>query len=707
MAEKNMPASENMIRRQLTLGHGLKKIQKKKHWSLSKDAGDIAWLVLDREDENTNTLCEDVLVELDALLEKIEATALAALVIRSAKTGGFIAGTDIRELQGMTEAVEAEARMKRAHAIIDRLAALRIPTIAVVHGHCLGGGLELALACKHRIAIEGATFGFPEISLGLHPGLGGSFRLPALIAPGEAMKMMLDGKSVDAGKARELGLVDTVVEERHVASSIEALVSRRLKPARPGSGLSRLGAVSPFRHLAVRKMRSSVARQVREKDYPAPYRLIDLWLRNGGRKSAMQAGEIRSFARLLSGATAQNLIHVFFLREHLKASGGGESGIAHVHVIGAGAMGANIAAWCASRGLRVTLSDTDEKALTAAIERAARQFGEWLHSGTEQRAAFDRLIPDFADDGLRHADLVIEAAAEKLDVKRKLLKAVSSGMKKDAVLVSSTTSLSLDTLLGVVSSPERVAGLHFFNPVSQVELVEVVSHSRVSRTVKERLTAFCGSIDRLPAPVRSSPGFLVNRALSAYLGEAFVMLEEGVRKESLDEAAEDFGMAVGPVELADRIGLDICLEVARALNPKRGKAQQTGPKWLETLVAEGRTGIKTGSGLYEYDKSGRPKKKSNRLTPHPMITDRLILPMLNSCAACLREGVVADEETLEAAMVFAAGFAPFRGGPLTYARRRGCAEIVSTLERLQEKYGERFTPDPYWLKIAASPRAMS
>lgn len=702
MAEKNMPANENLIRRQLTLGQGLKKIQKKKHWSLSKDASDIAWLVLDREDVGTNTLCQDVLLELDSLLEKIEANALSALVIRSAKINGFIAGADIHELRGMTEAADVEARMTRAHEIIDRLAALRIPTIAVIHGHCLGGGLELSLACKYRIAVEGATLGFPEVSLGLHPGLGGTFRLPALIAPGKAMNMMLDGKPVDARKAFELGLVDTVVEERHVASAIGALIARRRKPTRRRSSFARLSAVSPFRHLAVRRMRSSVARHVREKDYPAPYRLMDLWLKHGGRKSAMQAGEIHSFSKLLTGATAQNLIHVLFLREQLKARGSGKSGIAHVHVIGAGAMGANIAAWCAAQGLRVTLSDTDEKALMAAIEQAKSLFEKRLPASMEQRAAFDRLIPDFADDGVRHADLIIEAAAEKLDVKRKLFRAVASSMKKDAILASSTTSLPLDTLRGVVSSPERVAGLHFFNPVSQVELVEVVTHSRGARTVKERLMAFCGSIDRLPASVRCSPGFFVNRALSAYLGEAFLMLDEGVRKETIDEAAEDFGMAVGPIELADRIGLDICLEVARALNPKRGKAQQAGPKRLEEMVAKGHTGIKAGRGLYEYDKLGRPRKKQNRLTPHPFITDRLILPMLNSCAACLREGVVADEETLEAAMVFAGGFAPFRGGPLTYARRRGCAEIVSVLERLQEKYGERFTPDPYWLKIASS-----
>jgi len=543
-------------------------------------------------------------------------------------------------------------------------------------------------------------FGFPEVLLGLHPGLGGTVRLPELIDPIEAMKMMLTGKSAHAGKAKKLGLVDAVVEERHVDNAVRTLLGRKFGRRRGGGALR---GMQPLRGIAARKMRSTTAKRAPEEHYPAPHRLIDLWERHGGRKKALrQKEEIRSFASLLTGETAQNLIHVFFLREALKAKGKGDSGIAHVHVIGAGTMGGDIAAWCAARGLRVTLTDLNETALAAANRRAGDLFDKRLHSDMDRRDAFDRLIMDFSGDGARQADLVIEAVAEKADIKRKVFKAVAPLMKKKAILATNTSSIPLDALCAAVPFPERLIGLHFFNPVARMELVEIVSHDKASRNARERLAAFCGSIDRLPAPVKSSPGFLVNRVLTPYLSEAFVMLDEGVRKETIDQAAESFGMPMGPIELADRVGLDICLEVARTLKAGLDTPQPDVPEWLEKMVAEGRTGRKAGQGLYAYDDKGRPKKSQKRLAPHPAMTDRLILPMLNTCVTCLREGVVADEKTLEGAMIFATGFAPFRGGPLHYARARGFAEIIAVLERLQEKYGDRFAPDPHWMKLPVS-----
>nr|WP_052017339.1 3-hydroxyacyl-CoA dehydrogenase NAD-binding domain-containing protein [Nitratireductor aquibiodomus] len=362
-------------------------------------------------------------------------------------------------------------------------------------------------------------------------------------------------------------------------------------------------------------------------------------------------------------------------------------------------MGGDIASWCAARGLRVTLTDLDEKALAAAIGRAGKLFDKRLYSKIDRRDAFDRLIPDFAGDGVRQADLVIEAVAEKAEVKRKVFKAVAPLMKKGALLATNTSSIPLSELRTAVPFPERLLGLHFFNPVARMELVEVVAHDKVSDAAQARLAAFCGSIDRLPAPVKSSPGFLINRVLTPYITEAFLMLDEGVRKETIDQAAVSFGMPMGPIELADRVGLDICLEVARTMKSGLDTPLPDVPGWLEKMVAEGRTGRKAGRGLYEYDRNGEPRKSGQRLAPHPAMTDRLVLPMLNTCVTCLREGVVGDEKTLEGAMIFATGFAPFRGGPLRYARARGFAEIIAVLERLQEKYGDRFAPDPHWVKL--------
>ncbi len=511
------------------------------------------------------------------------------------------------------------------------------------------------------------------------------------------MKMMLTGKSVHAGKAKALGLVDAVIEERHVGNAVKAAIGGKLKRPRRSAGLS---GFSLFRGIAARKMRSLAAKRAPQEHYPAPHRLIDLWEQHGGgEKEVMQKEEIRSFARLLTGETAQNLIHVFFLREALKAGGKGKSGIAHVHVIGAGTMGGDIASWCAARGLRVTLTDLDEKVLAAAIGRAGKLFDKRLYSKIDRRDAFDRLISDFAGDGVRQADLVIEAVAEKAEVKRKVFKAVAPLMKKDALLATNTSSIPLSELRTAVPFSERLLGLHFFNPVARMELVEVVAHDKVSDAAQARLAAFCGSIDRLPAPVKSSPGFLINRILTPYITEAFLMLDEGVRRETIDQAAVSFGMPMGPLELADRVGLDICLEVARTMKSGLDTPLPDVPGWLETMVAEGRTGRKAGRGLYEYDRNGEPRKSGQRLAPHPAMTDRLVLPMLNTCVTCLREGVVGDEKTLEGAMIFATGFAPFRGGPLRYARARGFAEIIAVLERLQEKYGDRFAPDPHWVKL--------
>lgn len=698
MAAREVSVMEVLEPREMELGPvdlGAKQIGS---WRMAKAADGIAWLVLDRPGESANTLSEAVIADLATALGDVEAGGARALVIRSAKKGGFAAGADIRDFRGVTDAAEVEGRMRGAHAVIDRLAAMKIPTIAVIHGHCLGGGLELALACRYRIAVAGASFGFPEVLLGLHPGLGGTFRLPALIDPVEAMTMMLTGRSVYDRKARKLGLVDAVVEERHVLAAVEAAANGSLKPDRGSWKASVLG-LQPARQIAAHQMRSEAAKRAPRNHYPAPYRLIDNWEKHGGHEKDMREAEIKSFAALLAGLTAQNLIRVFFLREKLKALGKGDSGIRHVHVVGAGTMGGDIAAWCAARGMRVSLADLDAKAIARAIGRAGDFFEERLHSGIERRNAMDRLIPDFRGEGVRQADLVIEAVAEKAEVKRKVFAELAPKMKPSAILATNTSSIPLETLRADLPAPERFVGLHFFNPVTRMELVEVVAHDGASAETLARARAFCGDVARLPAPVKSAPGFLVNRALTPYLVEALLVLDEGVPKETIDKAATDFGMPMGPIELADRVGLDICLEVARMLKGSLDGTMPEIPAWLERKVAAGETGRKARKGIYDYDDKGRPKKSSDASDPPDGLADRLILPMLNTCVACLREGIVADADTLDGAMIFATGFAPFTGGPINYLRQRGVAGIVAKMTVCAQKHGARFAPDEGWAEL--------
>ncbi len=666
------------------------------HWRLRNDEDGIAWLLFDKKGASANTLSADVLAELDAVLDKLERDRPRGLVIRSAKRSGFIAGADIAQFQGATDPAAVEALLARGHAVLDRLDRLPLPTVAVIHGYCLGGGLEVALACDYRLAIDDASFGFPEVLLGLHPGLGGTVRLTRLISPVQAMTMMLTGKTERARRAKALGLVDAVTRERHVRAAVKGAVGGEWKRARQGF-LAALMNMEPARGLLASRMRSEAAKRAPRAHYPAPYALIDLWVSHGGDAAAMQKAEIASFAKLLATDTAQNLVRVFFLRDNLKNLAGGGWDGRRVHVIGAGAMGGDIAAWCAWHGFTVSLGDTKPEAIAGAVKRAADLYGKIGRDDRRRvRDALDRLVPDLKGDGVASADLIIEAVPEILDLKRKIFAGIEPKMKPDAILATNTSSIPLEQLREGLPRPQRLVGIHFFNPVSRMQLVEVVSHDQVADEVLAAARAFLGRIDRLPAPVKSAPGFLVNRALTPYLLEALLMLDAGVKKEAIDKAAVDFGMPMGPIELADEVGLDICLHVAEMLRSSLKHEMPDVPRWLKDKVAKGEFGKKTGKGLYDWKDGHAVKAQVEDTAAPPDTTDRLILPMLDVCVTCLREGVVADEKIVDGALIFATGFAPFRGGPMHYARTRGLAEVRDALKRLAETYGPRFQPDPGW-----------
>lgn len=677
-----------------------------KHFRLARDADGIAWLLFDREGASANTLSADVIEELDSVLDAVERDRPRALVIRSAKPSGFIAGADVNAFRGASDPQQVEMEIARAHRVTDRLENLGMPTVAVVHGFCLGGGFEIALACKHRIAIDDARFGFPEVMLGLHPGLGGTVRFTRLINPVPAMTLMLTGRTIDARRAKSLGAVDAVTQERHVRNAVKDAVSGKLARARPGM-LSSVLSAGPVRRFLATRMRKEAAKTAPAAHYPAPYALIDLWEEHGGDRTAMLSAEQASFARLMVTPAAQNLIRVFFLREQMKKLAGDDSGIRHVHVIGAGAMGGDIAAWCARQGLRATLADMKPEPIAGAVKRAAELYGKIIRKRIEQRDALDRLVPDMDGEGVRGADLIIEAVPEKLELKQKVYAGVEPRMKPGAILATNTSSIPLQDLRATLKSPERLVGIHFFNPVSRMQLVEVVSHDGSDLQVLAATRAFVGQIDRLPLPVKSAPGFLVNRALTPYMLEAMVMLDEKISKEAIDEAAEQFGMPMGPIELADTVGLDICLAVGDSLRAKLGDTLPPAPDWLRQKVEAGELGRKTGKGFYTW-KDGKAQKSkaageamlrsaaATKAMSQTELTDRLILPMVNVCVACLREGIVDNADLIDGAMIFGTGFAPFRGGPLHYARTRGPADLAAVLRGFAQQYGERFAPDPGW-----------
>lgn len=658
---------------------------------LQGEENDTVWLVLDRADQSVNTVSRDVIEGLAAKLDGLERETPRAIVIRSGKLAGFAAGADITGFDDMDNDGAADL-LRQGHDVLDRLAALKCPTICVVHGAALGAGSEIALACDWRIAVKGASFGFPEVQLGLHPGLGGTFRLPALIDPTEAMKMMLTGKTANADKAKKLGIADLLVEERHVKAAIDAVAKGEIDRDGPGLKARALG-FEPARKLAARQMRSETEKKAPKKDYPAPYALIDLWEEHGDDPKAMQRAEIESFAQLLATDTSKNLRRVFFLRQRLKDAAKGQDDIHHLHVIGAGAMGAEIAAWAALKGKTVTLTDVELAPLGEAVKQAKRICKDKHLNSMETRDALDRLTPDPKGDGVGSADLIIEAGPETPDVKEKIYAGLKGQMKKDAILASNTSSLKLTALRDAAPEASQFAGLHFFNPVSKMQLVEVVRHDETDDTVIRRLAAFCGAIDRLPVRVTDYPGFLVNRALTPYLMEAMVLMDDGVAKEKIDSAAIAFGMPMGPVALSDQVGLDICLHVAESLKANLDKPMPDISALLREKVEAGDTGKKAGQGFYDWSDG----------TPHPDatggpddLTDRLILPMLDACVECLRTDVARNADEIDGAMIFATGFAPFRGGPMHYAKARGISQVRDRLEELKQRHGDRFAPDPGW-----------
>jgi len=647
---------------------------KTRNWRFAVDVEKLGWLTIDTPKASVNTLGRETLAELEELVGHIEdligSGEVIGVILMSGKTSGFVAGADISEFDAMADFTILPEALKRTHALFTRIEGLQVPVVAAISGFCLGGGLELALACHYRIAVddEKTRIGFPEVNLGIFPGFGGTGRSIRQAGPVAAMQIMLTGKLLRAKQARAMGLIDKLV--RHPDNlrweARKAVLQKRT--SQPAGLVKRAMAMGLVRSYVASRMRAEAQKKARPEHYPAPYALIDLFEKHGDDWQAMSAGEIEPFVPLMGSDTAANLRRVFFLSEGLKKQGGKQKpAFRRVHVVGAGVMGGDIAAWCALRGLEVTLQDLDMARITPALKRAKALFSKRLKKPREVAAAVARLAADVEGKGVSRADVVIEAVVENLEIKRKIFAGIEGGLRSDAILATNTSSIELERIAEGLTDPARLIGLHFFNPVAQLPLVEVIRSKFNSEAAIARGAAFALAIGKSPVVVKSAPGFLVNRVLMPYMLGAVERVEKGMSKELIDAAAMAFGMPMGPIELMDMVGLDVGKSVAHEL----GHAVPADSKF-ETLVTAGKLGRKSGEGFYKWEKGKAQKGQVPEHADLAALGRELVQPLVDTTETVVAEKIVANSDLADIGVILGTGFAPFLGGPLK-ARRDGRA----------------------------------
>jgi len=668
------------------------------HFALELDAEGIAWLCIDKADSSANVLSSEVMTELNTVVDSLRESNPSGFVIYSGKQNGFIMGADINEFTSVDSPELAYEVTRQGQQIFDKIESLDCPTVAVINGFAMGGGLELVMAFDYRVAMAGKKkiLGLPEVKLGLHPGFGGTVRAVQICGVRPAMQLMLTGNPVTADKGRRIGLVDRIVGEEDWRQVAQQMIATKPPKSQPPfvERVLNLPFVRPFIKTMLIKQVSSKARK---EHYPAPYAMIDLWARLGASPRTGYEAEARSFADLMCTSTSRNLVRVFFLQNKLKGQGNKPATKAsRVHVIGAGVMGGDIAAWCALRGLDVTLQDREQKYIDPAMKRAQKLFSKRVRDDDERQATSARLRSDVSGDGVADADLIIEAIYENLEAKQALYKTVEEKMQSGAILATNTSSIRLEELRTNLKDPQAFIGIHFFNPVAVMPLVEIVRCEDTSQEALDIGFAFVKGIGKFPLECKSSPGFVVNRILAPYMTEAMHLVQEGVALASIDEAAVAFGMPIGPVELVDSVGLDVVLHVSEVLG---SKMEGPVPEKLTGMVEAGNLGRKSGQGFYSW-RDGKAEKPPKDPSSVPAdIEDRLVLAMVNEAVSCLSDGVVTDADLLDAGVIFGTGFAPFKGGPLNYARERGIDVVTARLESLATAHGSRFSPHPGWSGI--------
>ena len=633
-----------------------------RHFDISTDSKNICWAKLDVKGKSVNVLTQEVMLDLAKLLDWLEENDnLRGFGFMSGKPGGFIYGADISEFELYKSATDVLHHMQFVHGLFDRIERLKVPTCVGIDGIAVGGGLEIALAFDH-IIITGnhkTKLGFPEVNLGILPGYGGSGRAYRRVGTATATQMMLSGKPMAAFAAHEAGLIDQKVDgAEHLKPAIGAWLIEQ-KSKKP----NREQRESSADQNALNEANAKFLNRLRADHTPAPFAILDHVKRHGHSASEMSAGEMDIFPDLMVGSASKSLRRVYHLTDKIRKTARGDSAISNVHVVGAGVMGGDIAAVAAMSGLMVTLSDMNPKATELAIDRAAKLFERRLKSDDKITAAKHRLKSDPQSDGAKNADLIIEAVAEKLSVKQAVFADLEKIIKPNAVLATNTSAIPLEDIATVLADPSRLIGLHFFNPVPVLPLIEVIWSLHSNQDIVTRGMQFAGQIGKMPIRCKSSPGFLVNRALLPYMFGAMEAVASGESPEKIDQALVDFGMPMGPIELSDQVGLDVCLDVGIVLGMGPG-----AEKLLKSKCREQTLGRKTGSGFYEWSEN-RAVRSRESLEPKVSnkMARRMLAPMVDECRKAVQEGVVDSADDADAGMIFGTGFPGFRGGPINWA----------------------------------------
>jgi len=635
------------------------------HWLANIDEDGIAWLYLQTVGKSVNVLNNAVMTELECLLDRLENNKdLRGVALLSGKKGGFVYGADIHEFETLKTASEVANHMLYVHGLFNRIEALPVPSCVGVDGIAVGGGLEIALTFD-RLFITSSSktkLGFPEVNLGIMPGYGGSGRAYGRIGTKAVLDMMVSGRPIGSIDAIKTGLADELVDkpddleksmrEWIIGCNGEKPIFTELETAADAT--------------AIAAAKDKYLKRLRSDHTPAPAAIIEHVENFGHDKSAMSASEIDVFPNLMVSSASKNLRRVFYLTDAVRKSARGESGIKRMHVVGAGVMGGDIAAIGAMAGLDVTLTDMNDAAIVGAIARAKKLFERRLKSDEKVALALARLRTDLDGNGATDADLIIEAVAEKLEVKQAVFKNLEAVSKASAILATNTSAIPLEDIATALNGPERLIGLHFFNPVPVLPLVEVIWSKYSDPEIVSRGMQFAGQIGKMPVRCKSAPGFLVNRALLPYIFKAIEAVAGGEKADHIDEALVDFGMPMGPIELADQIGLDVCLDVGIVLGmPPATKAL------LDEKCKTGTIGRKSGSGFYEWDGNQAIRAHQSQ-DPRVMATiaKNMLAPMIEECLQAVDEQVVDSADSADAGMIFGIGFPGFRGGPLNWSKEQ-------------------------------------
>ncbi len=686
----------------------------------------VAVLTFDSPDRKVNTLTLEVIEELDGILDQLfeMGTDLRGALFISAKEKNFIAGADLSVIEGITDPENGASMARKGQEVFNRIASLPFRTVAAIHGSCLGGGLELALACDSRVASDSPeTFlGLPETRLGIIPGFGGTQRLPRLVGLPEAVRMITSGSPLYAGRSLETGLVDEVTKREYLFDAGMAAVAGNLPiPRRRRHNLLDRAVILLGRNVLGRKYLLNKARKGVLKNtrghYPAPMAAIDAieYGLNHGMAKGLER-ESHLLGRMAVTDVSRNLLRVFYLREMFaKGDPSPAADINRLTVIGAGVMGSGISALAAEHGIQVRLIDKSDKALGSAIrflnEDVREKHRKGRYTGSAAGWIPTRLTVDKQIRGIGRSDVVIEAVAERMDVKKSVFSTVAEAVSDTTAILTNTSSLSVTEMAAGVPAPERVAGFHFFNPVDRMPLVEVIQGEKTSLETVDRMVAFARKIGKVPVVVKDSPGFLVNRLLLPYLNEACFLLQETGSIEQIDRALLDFGMPMGVFILLDQVGIDIVVHAGQSMLDGFGDRMTPSPI-LNEMVGAGRLGKKAGKGFYSWDNKGdrhSDPEAVKLLAPHISGSDavtadqvvcRLIYPMINEATLCLEEGVVDTPQSVDAAMILGAGFPPFTGGLLRYADKVGASKIVTVLSALAREASGRFEPSDTLKKMA-------